>query len=128
MTTITTMMTTMGSNRERSGGTRTRLNKSVPTSTIPRTAVMIQATRTRIHDLQSGGSFVSDVKIVTAVKAPDLLNDASHLLPIAILHQSITFNDRINALLRLFKHNLNSHRPYYIATAFNLRWTLALPL
>mgnify|MGYP003623002797 CR=1 FL=1 len=57
---------TIGSNRERSGGTRTRLNKSVLTSTIPRTAVtvMTQATRTRIHDLQSGGSFVSDVLAV----------------------------------------------------------------
>jgi hypothetical protein len=122
-------MTTIESNRERSGGTRTRLNKSIPTSTIPRTAVIVmtQATRTRIHDLQSGRSFVLDVlavlrrqmKTVTAVKAPDLLNDASYLL-IAILHQSITFNDRINASLRLFKHNSNSHCPYYIATAINL--------
>lgn len=95
-----TMMTTNGSNRKRSGGTRTRFNKSVPTPTIPRTAVtvMTQATRTRIHDLQSGRSFALDVlavlrrqmKPVTAVKAPDPLNDASHLLLKAILHQSIT--------------------------------------
>jgi hypothetical protein len=132
-------MTTMGSNGERSGGTRTGLNKSVPTFTIPRTAaiVMTQATRTRIHDLQSSGSFVSDilsvlrpVKTVTAVKSPDLLNNVSRLL-IAILHQSvpasITFNHRISATLHQFKHNLNSHRLYYLATTFNPRWPLTLP-
>jgi hypothetical protein len=122
MTTMTTMMTTMGSNR-------TRLNKSVPTSTIPRTAVIVmtQATRTRIHDLQSGGSFVLDVlavlrrqiKTVTAVKAPDLLNDASHLLLIAILYQSITFNDRINASLR--RHS----EPHISSFAINRRSMLA---
>jgi hypothetical protein len=49
-----------------SGGTRTRLNKSIATSTIPRTAVtvMTQAARTRVHNLQSDGSFVSDVLAV----------------------------------------------------------------
>jgi hypothetical protein len=113
------------------------LNKSIPTSTIPRIVVIVitQATRTRIHDLQSSGSFISDVlvvlrrqmKIVMAVKAPDLLNDASHLL-IGIIYQSMTFNDRINASLRLFKYNSNRHRLYYIATAINPRWTLTLPL
>jgi hypothetical protein len=109
-------MTMIRSSKKRSSSTRTRLNKSVLTSTIPRTAVIVitQATRTRtrIHDLQSGKGFVLDVlvvlccqmKTVTAVKALDLLNDAS-----------------INASLRLFKHNLNSHRLYYIATAVNLR-------
>jgi hypothetical protein len=85
---MTTIMTTIESNRERSGSTKTRLNKSVLTSTIPRTAVIVitQATRTRIHDLQSSRSFVLDVKTVTTVKALDLLNDASHLLLIVILH------------------------------------------
>jgi hypothetical protein len=128
---------TMGSNGEKSDGTRTRLNKSVPMSTILRTVVIviIQTTRTRIHDLQSGRSFVVDIlvvlrrqmKIVKAVKAPDLLNNASYLL-IANLYQSITFNDYINTSLRLFKHNSNSRRLYYIATAVNLRYTLTLPL
>jgi hypothetical protein len=93
---ITTMMTTIESNKERSGSTRTRLIKSVLTSTILRTAVIVitQATRTRIHDLQSSRTFVLNVlavlyhqmKTATAVKAPDLLNDASYLLIIAILH------------------------------------------
>jgi hypothetical protein len=52
--------------QERSGGIRTRLNKSILTSTILRTAVTVitQAARTRIRDLQSGGSFVSDVLAV----------------------------------------------------------------
>jgi hypothetical protein len=56
----------MGSNRERSGSTRMRLNKSIPMSTIPRIVVIVmtQVARTRIHDLQSSGSFVLDVLIV----------------------------------------------------------------
>jgi hypothetical protein len=61
-----TITTTIGSNRERSSSTRTRLNKSIPTSTILRIVVIVitQAIRTRIHNLQSGGSFVLDVLTV----------------------------------------------------------------
>jgi hypothetical protein len=62
---MTTTTMESGSDGERSGGTRTRLNKSVARSTIPRTAitVIIQAVRARTYDLQSGGSFVSDVLV-----------------------------------------------------------------
>jgi hypothetical protein len=55
-----------GSNRGGSDSNRTRLNISIATSTIPRTAVtvMTQAARTRVYNLESDGSFVSDVLAV----------------------------------------------------------------
>jgi hypothetical protein len=75
---------------------------------------------------------IKTMKTVTAVKAPDLLNDVSRLPLIAILHQSvpasITFNYRISATLHQFKHKPNSLRLYYLATTFNPRWLLTLPL
>jgi hypothetical protein len=82
MTMMTTMITTIESNRERSSSTRTRLNKSVLTPTILRTAIAVitQAARTRIYNLQSSRSFVLDIfavlrcpmKTMTTVKAREV--------------------------------------------------------
>ena len=72
------------------------------------------------------------IKTATAVKAPDLLNDVSRLPLIAILYQivpaSITVNHRIGSMLHQFKHNLYSICLYYLATTFNPRLSLTLPL
>jgi hypothetical protein len=69
---------------------------------------------------------IKTMKTVTAVKAPNLLNDISRLPLTAILHQSvpvsITFNYYISTTLHYFKRNLNSLRPYYLAITFNPRW------
>ena len=61
-----TTATTMKSNKERSDGFKKRSNKFVAMFIILKTAITIitHAVRTRIHNLQSGRSFVLNVLTV----------------------------------------------------------------